>query len=131
MALQTIRFEPDRGAIAQLLHGRNGMVVTDLRKRAIKVQFAAVRQTGKRTGKLARSIHIETTLRPVAAAYIGSNVRYALLHHDGSRPHAIAAKPGRMLSFSSNGKRVMARMVLHPGTKPNRYLTDNLIKAVR
>jgi hypothetical protein len=131
MALQTMRFVPDRGAIASLLHGRDGMVAKEMEKRALKVQAGAIRQVGKRTGKLARSIHTELTLRPLTGAYIGSNVRYALMHHDGTKRHPIVAKPGRMLTFTSNGRRVYARKVLHPGTAPNRYLTDNLIKAVR
>lgn len=131
MALQTVRFVPDKAVIARLLHGREGMVAADMRKRARRVQAGAIRQVGKRTGRLARSIHIEMTYRPVTGAYIGSNVRYALLHHEGSRAHPIVAKPGRMLTFTSNGRRVYARKVLHPGTAPRRYLTDNLIKAVR
>lgn len=128
---QMTKFVPDRTAIAAVLHGRDGMVAKEMMKRALKVQAGAVRQVGKRTGRLARSIHVEQTLRPVTGAYIGSNVRYALMHHDGTRKHPIAAKPGRMLTFTSNGRRVYARKVLHPGTAPNRYLTDNLIKAIR
>lgn len=131
MAIQTVRFSPDRGAIQRLLHGREGMVAKDMMKRALRVQAGAIRQVGKRTGRLARSIHTEQTLRPLTGAYIGSNVRYALMHHDGTRKHPIVAKPGRMLTFTSGGRRVYARKVLHPGTRPNRYLTDNLIKAIR
>lgn len=128
---QMQKFVPDRSAIQRLLHGRDGMVAREMHKRALKVQAGAVRQVHKRTGFLARSIHVEMTYRPLTGAYIGSNVRYALLHHEGTRAHPIVATPGRMLSFSSNGRRVYARKVLHPGTRPNRYLTDNLIKAVR
>jgi phage gpG-like protein len=102
-----------------------------MEKRALRVQAGAIRQVGKRTGKLARSIHVDLTLRPYTGAYIGSNVRYALMHHDGTKRHPIVAKPGRMLTFTSNGRRVYARKVLHPGTAANRFLTDQLIKAVR
>lgn len=128
---QMQKFVPDRSAIARLLHGRDGAVAVDMMKRALRVQAAAKRQVGVRTGRLQRSIKVDQTLRPLTGAYIGSNVRYALLHHEGSRAHPIAATPGRMLAFQRNGKRVYARKVLHPGTRPNRFLTDNLIKAVR
>lgn len=127
---QMQKFVPDRSAIQRLLHGRDGMVAREIHKRALKVQAGAVRQVHKRTGRLARSIHTEMTYQPVTSAYVGSNVRYALMHHEGTRPHPIVAT-GRMLTFVSNGKRTYARRVLHPGTRPNRYLTDNLIKAVR
>ena len=125
------KFVPDRGAIAELLHGRDGIVARSMMKRALKVQAGAKRQVGVRTGKLQRSIKVDQTLRPLTGAYIGSNVRYALLHHEGSRAHPIVAQPGRMLAFQKNGKRVYARKVLHPGTRPNRFLQDQLVKAVR
>ena len=131
MPAQTITFKPDRSAIQSLLHGREGMVAKDMEKRALRVLAGAARQVGKRTGKLARSLHTELTLRPLTGAYVGSNVRYALMHHEGTKKHPIVAKPGRMLTFTSNGKRIYARKVLHPGAAPNRYLQDNLIKAVR
>jgi phage gpG-like protein len=131
MAVQTMRFVPNHAVIDRLLHGRDDMVAKEMEKRALKVQAGAIRQVGKRTGKLARSIHVELTLRPLTGAYIGSNVRYALMHHEGTKRHLIVAKPGRMLTFTSNGKRIYARKVLHPGTSANRFLTDNLIKAVR
>jgi hypothetical protein len=35
------------------------------------------------------------------------------MHHDGTKRHPIVAKPGRMLTFTSNGKRIYARKVLH------------------
>jgi len=124
------KFVPDRRAIQSLLHGRDGMVAREIYKPALKVQAGAVRQVHKRTGRLARSIHTEMTYRPITGAYVGTNVRYAMMHHEGTRAHPIVAT-GRMLTFTSNGKRVYARKVLHPGTRPNRYLTDNLIKAVR
>lgn len=128
---QMQKFVPDRSAIQRLLHGRDGMVAREIYKRALKVQAGAVRQAHKRTGRLARSIHTEMTYRPVTSAYVGTNVRYAMMHHEGTRAHPIVATPGRMLTFTQNGRRVYARKVLHPGTSPNRYLTDQLVKAVR
>lgn len=53
----------------------------------------------------------------------------ARLHHDGARPHLIGA-PGKILynpliPSTSRGTSFFARRaVRHPGTKPNRYLTD-------
>jgi hypothetical protein len=49
---------------------------------------------------------------------------YALYHHEGTGPHDIVGKRGRMLVFTYHGKRITTKMVHHPGTKPNHYLTD-------
>jgi hypothetical protein len=51
---------------------------------------------------------------------------YALYHHEGTRAHTITAKSGRLLTFNIRGKRVFARVVKHPGTKGNPYLTRSL-----
>jgi hypothetical protein len=63
---------------------------------------------------------------------VGSDSDHALFVHDGTKPHIIRPKkPGGVLVFPGataagpNGL-VFARIVHHPGTKPNRYLTDNL-----
>ena len=55
---------------------------------------------------------------------VGSDVRHALWHHEGTRPHPIVGR--RVLRFVKNGKVVFAHKVMHPGTRPNRYLSDNL-----
>lgn len=131
ISFEATKFVPDRSAIQKLLHGREGAVGKSMYARALRVQASAKRQVGVRTGRLRRAIHIEMTYRPVTGAYIGSNVRYALLHHEGARAHPIVAKPGRMLVFRSGGKRVFAKKVLHPGARGNHYLTDALIRAIR
>jgi hypothetical protein len=49
---------------------------------------------------------------------------YSTLHHEGTKPHIIISKRGRHMTFSVGGRRVTTRMVRHPGTTPNHYLTD-------
>jgi len=116
---------------AELTRGKNGDVAKDLSKRAERLRLLAVRQVGKDTGKLAASMRVSKRYDPHGpVAYVGSDSRIALLHHNGTPPHPIAAKPGRMLRFSHRGKVVYARKVMHPGTRPNRYLTDNLRRVV-
>lgn len=48
---------------------------------------------------------------------------YALYHHEGTKPHIITPKQGRLLTFTVRGRRVYAKVVKHPGTKGNPYLT--------
>lgn len=58
--------------------------------------------------------------------YVGSDHPIALMHHEGTRPHEIRPRKAQVLAFEMNGQIVFATVVHHPGTKPNRYLTDPL-----
>ena len=62
---------------------------------------------------------------------VGSDLPYALYHHEGTRPHTIRARRSRRLVFFwPKAARVMfLPRVRHPGTRPNRYLTDALREA--
>jgi hypothetical protein len=64
--------------------------------------------------------------RPVVQ--VGSEDPIAELHHEGTPPHAIAARTAPMLVFwtAGNTRVVRTPRVNHPGTRPNRYLTDAL-----
>jgi hypothetical protein len=108
-----------------------GMVGRDLRKRGTRVLTAARRDVGVDTGLLRSSLHTRMSpgvLGPSVA--IGSDVPYALMHHQGTRPHPIRARQGRVLSFTRGGARIYRSQVMHPGTKENPYLTSNLFRAV-
>ena len=110
-----------------VLKQRAGHVGRDLERRALKVMWAAKAQAGIRTGALRLSIHTEHQRTAVGQKFlVGSPLSYALMHHEGTKPHVIVAKPPKMLRFVSKGKVVFTDIVLHPGTRPNRYLTDNL-----
>lgn len=111
------------------LNGTNGPVGRYLRERGRLIVVAAKRQVGVDTGALRSSIGIMAHGREVRGQYItiGSNNRIAYLHHEGSRAHRITAADHKLLRFSAGGRVVYTRSVLHPGTRPNRYLSDNLI----
>lgn len=50
-------------------------------------------------------------------------VKYAHLIELGTKPHSIAPKNKKRLSFTaSNGRRVLAKTVQHPGVRPTRFL---------
>lgn len=103
-----------------------------LEKRAIVAQAKAKAQVGVRTGALKSSIY-KRHLGNVTGQYIviGSSKRYALAHHEGTRPHVITASPGGKLKFVKNGKQIFTSQVNHPGTKPNPYLRNQLKSFVR
>lgn len=110
----------------RLLEAPEGPVGKMLERRGERVKMAARAQVGVRTGALRASIHMRH-LRDSRGQYvkIGSSKNYALLHHNGTRPHVISGK-NKMLKFMNRGQMVFAHTVLHPGTKANKYLTDNL-----
>ena len=114
-----------------LLYSPSGAVGKDLRKRAGRVRDAAKRQVGYKTGRLYRSIRVYDH-RSVAIGQtikIGTAVPYAKYHHDGTKPHMIYPKRKQVLKFKSGtliGGDVFARSVHHRGTKPNRFLKDNI-----
>jgi hypothetical protein len=113
---------------------KNGIVGKDLSRRATLVQLAAKAQVGVRTGMLKRDITKNWTngVGGDLAIRVGSTRRYAEWHHEGTRPHVIRPKNAKVLRWTNKqGKSVFARVVHHPGTKPNRFLTDNLHLAVR
>ena len=99
----------------------------------VKGEIATARakdQVGNKTGKLRRSIKmIHRGDKSGQTLHIGSTVKYAYMHHEGTRPHVITPKDldGRLVFFSRSRRRmVVVESVNHPGTKPNRYLSDQL-----
>jgi hypothetical protein len=91
------------------------------------IMSAAKAQVGVDTGRLKSSINM-TQSRAVygQSMTIGSPLNYALAHHEGTRPHIITPNRSEVLRFSSRGRVVYARFVRHPGTKPNKFLANNL-----
>lgn len=110
----------------------DGHVGKFLRKRAVILQALAQRQVGVKTGALKKSIRYQIVRDSKGLlATVGSGNRIALMHHNGTKPHIILPKRAQTLRFYSHGRIVYSKMVHHPGTKPNKYLTDNLARAIR
>jgi hypothetical protein len=114
--------------IQNLLNSPRGDVGRELSRRAKKVQVAAKRQVRVRTGRLRNSIRVYGHSRTANGQhmYIGSSVPYALMHHEGTRKHTITPKRKSYLKFRQGAVFIYRKKVNHPGTKANRYLTDNL-----
>jgi hypothetical protein len=121
-------FVIDVAQVDILLNQPPGFVWRHLNDLGNQVKNAAKMKVGKGNGKLAASIHLEHTKTETGApaVAVGSNLSYALLHHEGTRPHIIMPQRAKVLRLSSKGRVSYSRVVHHPGTKPNRYLTDSL-----
>ena len=98
-----------------------------LRKRGYMMMMAAKAQVPTGTGKLRASIKMIHN-RASYGQYIdiGSNLDYALYVHEGTRPHEIIPEKAKILRFSGGGRVIYTHKVEHPGTRPNKYLSDQL-----
>lgn len=117
----------DGQALAQLLASDNGPVAHAVIEGATRVQEAARDQVGKDTRNLERDI----IKRPFARGSdfgmeVGSDLPYALIHHEGRGP--IVAKNAKALRFTIGGVTIFRKRV--GPAAPNRYLTDNLRRAL-
>jgi hypothetical protein len=114
-----------------LLKNPLGPVGRSLSKRGLRVANAAKRQVGVNTGALKRSISTSHK-RDARGQFVrvGSPLNYALMHHEGTKPHIITPNRSQYLVFTKNSRVIYATSVRHPGTEPNRFLTDNLYLAL-
>jgi hypothetical protein len=136
------RFHADNAALQRFINAGHGPIVNDLVRRGDLVKTAAQHQIrhghvyaglrgsggGARQG-LADTIHGRLDVTNKGAVYsVGSDLApLAIIHHEGSRPHQIMPRRAVILRFMRpQGGIVFAQRVRHPGTRPNRYLTDNL-----
>lgn len=127
MKVTNVRFVQNRAGMDWTLKNPDGTVGRHMKKISRKIVFAAKAQAGMRTGLLKFSIHgTQERTTTGQLVRIGSNLPYALVHHEGSRPHMIRGRNGGMVRFTQSSRVVYSRAVMHPGTRPNKYLADNL-----
>lgn len=109
------------------LNEESGEIGHWLTQRGIRMTLAAKQQVGVDTGALRASIHMRVSRdllgQKLVVSAKGEN---AIPHHDGTRPHIITPNNANILRFSAGGRMVYTHKVNHPGTRPNRYLTDQL-----
>lgn len=123
----------DDAAIYMYCNADDMPVQRDLRKRADRVLIAAKARAPVKSGRLKESLHLKH--EPGAGGNmqwrIGSSVNYALMVHEGTRPHLIHPSLRRTLRFREGGRTIYATVVHHPGTRPHRFLTEALWTAGR
>lgn len=110
-----------------------GMVGRRLHRIGLDIRRDAQAQAGFKTGALKKSIKLEHTGHANGQTLkIGSNLHYALAHHEGTRPHIITPNPpNKVLQFSKGSRVIRTSLVRHPGTPANRYLSDQLRRHIR
>lgn len=122
----------DERALDHLLNSTTGDVGRHMRRIGVKILVGARAMVGVRSGALKRSLYMKHNRgRRSQYVQVGSNLRYAYLHHEGAKPHAIVSPSGRMLTFRSGGRVIYAKKVSHPGFRGRNYLTVPLRRAVK
>jgi len=135
----------DNRALDQVLHGANGPVAKALLVAGDIVKAGARRRVGvyrpaagdplagrrkRKPGTLRDSIVKRLVVGGPEGVkvLVGSEDPIALWHHEGTPPHVIRARRKPMLVFywPKVGRVVRFKQVNHPGTQPNRYLSDAL-----
>lgn len=125
-----VTFKPNK-QMDFMLQNQYGEVGRYIARKGREITLAAKRQVGVSTGRLKESIHMRHRRDGMGQfVEVGSTVNYALIHHEGARPHIIIANRAQTLRFSSGGRVIYTRQVAHPGTRANRYLKDNLYLAI-
>ena len=111
----------------RMLREPSGIVYPWMDRKGRTLVQLAKRQVGVDTGALRASITHRTTSQSYGVSTtVTASDNKAMMHHEGTRAHRIEPRRAQVLRFVVGGKVVYAKQVWHPGTKPNRYLTDNL-----
>lgn len=138
----TVRFVVDGNAVRRYIADGNGDLVRWMLQQGERVKQEAQRRVGvyapppagptraRAPGTLRDSIVKRFAVNADGVVVeVGSEDPIALIHHEGTEPHVIEPRQaGGVLVFWSDraGAVVAVRRVNHPGTKPNRFLTDSL-----
>lgn len=111
----------------------SGDVGKHLRRLGQKTAQKAKQKAGFRTGNLRANISAGPVLSTgrEAVVTVSAQTEYATFHHEGTKPHIIIPRTAKALRFTIGNQVVFAKRVVHPGTKPNRFLTDALREVVR
>lgn len=112
--------EPDLKIVAERL----SEAIEGLIERAAEYAEEEMRRRApERTGRLKRSIRRRVNLARLEAE-VGPTVPYAIYVELGTRPHIIRPVRASALRFEVEGQIVFAKLVRHPGTRPQPFIWE-------
>lgn len=113
------------------LYGNGGAVWRAMRRKGALGTQLAKAQVGVDTGALRSSISYDISSVPyrVTVNIVASDSK-AVMHHEGTKPHIIKASRTKVLKFRYGGEAQYTAVVHHPGSRANRFLSDQLPKLV-
>ncbi len=110
----------DHAAMARLFRDPRGPIMRDLEKRARRVEALARQGAPGRMGrKVDMTMHEDHARIESTHPATGYVIR-------GTAPHIIRPVRRSALKFTVRGTTVFARVVHHPGTRPNDFLSKAL-----
>jgi Bacteriophage HK97-gp10, putative tail-component len=122
------RVRLDRGDLRRAIRGASRSELREAGRQTVnRAKVLAPVDTGRLRASIRGELQGFFTLRPKFV--IGTNVDYAEMVHDGTRPHIIRPRRARALRFVVNGRVVYAKVVHHPGTRPRPFL-DRALREV-
>ncbi len=89
---------------------------------AIRLQNELVLAAPVDTGHLRNSIKVTSDGMTLTI----SMVNYGIYVEFGTPPHLIKPKDKQALKFKAGGKEVFAKIVRHPGTRPNPFIRNTI-----
>jgi hypothetical protein len=124
-------FDLNRTAIQRMLRLPGGLVYRDMERRVRRVEAEARRRA---PGSMGQGNNITVAIRSGPGGdfqgVINSRHPASLYVLGGTRPHVIRPVRARALRFDMGGRTVYAKVVMHPGTQPNRFLQESLRAAL-
>jgi hypothetical protein len=124
-------FDLHRTTIERMLRLPGGMVYRNMERRVQRVEAEARRRA---PGSMGQGSNITVQIRRGPGGdfqgVINSRHPASLYVLGGTRPHVIRPVRARALRFTVGGQTVHAKIVMHPGTKPNRFLQEALRAAL-
>jgi hypothetical protein len=122
-------FNLDRGRIERMLRLPGGIVHRNMERRVRRVEAEAIRGA---PGSMKERIRVQIQRGPGGEfrGVVSVKHRAALYVINGTRPHLIRPVRAKSLRFTVGGQVVYARLVRHPGNKPNDFLRKALRAAL-
>lgn len=124
------RIRLDRAQLTRVIRGAARRELETAGRQVLnRAQILAPVDTGRLRASGRTEFHRTLTLRPTVA--IVFDVSYAPMVNDGTRPHIIRPRRTQALRFTIGGRVVYAKVVHHPGTRPNPFLDKALEQVAR
>jgi hypothetical protein len=122
-----VTYKENKVGMYQTLKSPTGEVGRYVRRKTELIKFAAVTSAPITTGRLKASIEMSQGVAATGDVEmkVTASAPYALYVHEGTRPRHIRANGGA-LRFAKSGRIIFARSVMHPGSRPNRFLSKHL-----
>ncbi|WP_086559977.1 hypothetical protein [Streptomyces africanus] len=114
------RIEIRAGGVNELLLAPDSPVMKELVRKARRVQRNARRMAPGKMGRRVKAVVVGRHVR------VESNHPATMYVIKGTRPHQIRPRTRQVLKFTTKRGTVFARVVNHPGNKPNDFMTKAL-----